>query len=529
MSVGASKPGKATEPPPAGAGSTGGARPTMRAAGRPGRGRLERAGERAGRRSRRPASRRPLTGDGRRVAGGGAGGSAPSMRGVGGASVRFRLGGAERSGGGIDGRCRIGRGWNAGRGLGGRLGGGDAEGRRLIGRRARPAAAGRRPAASVRPVAGRRARAGRTGRRAAGPAARPAADTPAAADTLGRIRLRIPRRRLLGGVWRTRRRIPVPGGMPGWPYPCGGYGCGYPGGAYGPAAVRTAVASPAADTRAPDTRAAGTPRRIPGLPARRPATRAAGIRGWRRPGLRRIPGGAALRAVRPRRRRPWRPAVRPRPWRQSWPPGGHPGGRPIGCRLVRRAVERRGAEPAEPEPGRVLGAARRTGDGRATTGRSSDVPQNPHILNLAGFSSPQAGQCTTSIAEESTSQAPLTPRSPARRVARAPDDPRQASPYALGSASTVGAFVRRSRSAPWSIDVSRGRSGWLVRQQALRERREQQLVDLGDLHHGAQRVRRDLHAASRAGSRRRPPCACCPVSAPISPKKSPALIVDRPR
>ena len=49
---------------------------------------------------------------------------------------------------------------------------------------------------------------------------------------LGRIRLRVPRRRLLGGVWRALGRIAVRGGMPGWPYPCGGYGCGYPGGGY---------------------------------------------------------------------------------------------------------------------------------------------------------------------------------------------------------------------------------------------------------------------------------------------------------
>ena len=45
------------------------------------------------------------------------------------------------------------------------------------------------------------------------------------------------------------------------------------------------------------------------------------------------------------------------------------------------------------------------------------MPQKPHILNLAGFSSPQAGQCTTSIAEESTRRARSTPRTPVQRVA----------------------------------------------------------------------------------------------------------------
>ena len=262
----------------------------------------------------------------------------------------------------------------------------------------------------------------RAGRRRVATLRRVALRRPAAAYPR-RLAVRRGLRVRLLAVWPS---LPYGVGQPGCAEPCAGY--------------------PAADTPAGSGGIAR--RRIPRarIPGRRP--------GGRRPG-RRVRRAVRWRARRgrpvrwrppPRRRRPRRPAVRPCPRRRSagtgsvarlarGPPPGSAGAEPSSG-VAQKPQNRKPAGFSELHAGHVTDA---------TTGRRSEVPQNPHILNRAGFSSPQFGQCTTSIADESTSQGPRAWRRPGRRAA--PASWNVVRPRAAGSRRRG---VVNSRRRPWA-------------------------------------------------------------------------------
>ena len=95
-------------------------------------------------------------------------------------------------------------------------------------------------------------------------------------------------------------------------------------------------------------------------------------------------------------------------------------------------------------------------------------------------------------------------------------------------ASADGSRVRSSRSAAWSNDASRGRSGWL-----LRTSRSLSVESTRSLTSGTAMIERrpsaDTSSSCVGWVATTSAVRALPVRAAISPKKSPAVIVDRPR
>jgi len=162
----------------------------------------------------------------------------------------------------------------------------------------------------------------------------------------------------------------------------------------------------------------------------------------------------------PRRRCPRRPAICPRPGRRC--SGAEALARLAGRipELGGRGIERRRAEAAEPEAGRVLGAARRTRDGRhdRQEQRRPTEPAHPElggVLLAAGRAVHdvhrrgvyESGPLDTTLARPTSRNAPTARVRPRRTPWAAP---RPSGPSCAGRGGRPGPSTR----------AAAGRAGW---------------------------------------------------------------------